>query len=119
MSQAGFAANDVESEVIVEAGVHWRSGRPLLASSVQARGSVPLFWSQPSPDAHTPKPDITLQAFDPLFRATQRHFDDLRWGGGRPGGWAGGGPSYTSCLFLLFSAGTRCCPRCTLRMKDV
>jgi phosphatidylinositol 3,5-bisphosphate 5-phosphatase len=51
-------------------------GRPLLASVVQMRGSVPLYWSQ-APGPLNVKPEILLQHFDPLYEATSLHFDDL------------------------------------------
>ncbi|GAB4817891.1 hypothetical protein N2152v2_004937 [Parachlorella kessleri] len=77
VNDAGFVANDVEVEQVVEAGTDWRTGEPLISSVVQVRGSIPLFWAQ-SNEAGRLKPEITLQRFDPLYAATRKHFDDLR-----------------------------------------
>lgn len=77
MSDAGHAANDVEVEQVVEAGLDWRSGQPLLAACVQARGSIPLHWAQ-RPDSSVVKPEILLHRYDPLYASTRRHFDQLR-----------------------------------------
>ena len=43
---------------------------------MQCRGSVPLFWYQEASPL-SPKPDILLQRFDPLYKATSRHFRNL------------------------------------------
>lgn len=100
----GHVANDVETEQIVQtgaplspkflptgcrgrggrsrtrmlrcAGKDPRNGRPLLSSFVQMRGSVPLYWSQ-APGPLNVKPEIQLQHFDPLYEATNLHFEDL------------------------------------------
>ena len=40
---------------------------------VQVRGSIPLYWLQQGTTKL--KPDILLQRFDPLYRATQLHFE--------------------------------------------
>lgn len=118
VTDAGYAANDVEVEQVVEAGLDWKSRQPLLSSVVQVwwrgrggrggrgasrherpasacwshptpprptpplappqvRGSIPLHWAQ-QPDSSMLKPEIVLQRFDPLYQATQRHFDQLR-----------------------------------------
>lgn len=37
VTDAGFCANDVEVEQVVEAGMDWKSGQPLLSSVVQVR----------------------------------------------------------------------------------
>ena len=58
------------------AGKDPRTGRPLLSSFVQMRGSVPLYWSQ-APGPLSVKPEIQLQHFDPLYEATNLHFEDL------------------------------------------
>jgi phosphatidylinositol 3,5-bisphosphate 5-phosphatase len=52
------------------------TGRPLLASVVQVRGSIPLYWSQSATGLNV-KPEIQLQHFDPLYEATGLHFEDL------------------------------------------
>lgn len=62
---------------VVEAGVDWKSGQPLLSSVVQVRGSIPLPWAQ-RPDSSVYRPEIVLHRFDPLYAATRRHFDQLR-----------------------------------------
>ncbi|KIZ00821.1 hypothetical protein MNEG_7144 [Monoraphidium neglectum] len=76
INDQGFVANEVETEQIVDAGVDWATGQLLWSSVVQLRGSVPLFWSQQATPL-SPKPDIVLQQFDPLYTATARHFADL------------------------------------------
>lgn len=40
--------------------------RMISLCHTQLRGSVPLYWSQQS-SALSPKPDIILQNFDPMF----------------------------------------------------
>ncbi|WIA12381.1 hypothetical protein OEZ85_012427 [Tetradesmus obliquus] len=77
LSSAGFVANEVESEQIVDAGIDWATGQPLWSAMVQVRGSVPLFWSQQT-TALSPKPDILLQQFDPVYEKTAAHFADMR-----------------------------------------
>ncbi|PRW58397.1 phosphoinositide phosphatase SAC1 [Chlorella sorokiniana] len=77
VTDRGFVANDVEIEQIVEAGVDWKTGQPLLSSVVQVRGSIPLHWAQ-RPDSSMLKPEIVLHRFDPLYAATRRHFELLR-----------------------------------------
>lgn len=71
-------ANDVETEQVVDASGEWRGGAQKLASVVQVRGSIPIFWSQDEVTLTNPKPDITLQHFDPLFNATRLHFKVMR-----------------------------------------
>ena len=44
-----------------------------MATLVQVRGSIPLYWLQQGTTKL--KPDILLQRFDPLYRATQLHFE--------------------------------------------
>ncbi|KAK9787507.1 hypothetical protein WJX73_002623 [Symbiochloris irregularis] len=83
VNDAGHVANDVETEQIVSAGRDWRSGLPVVSSSVQVRGSIPLYWNQDSA-ARVIKPEIQLQSFDPLFAATRLHFEDLALRYGRP-----------------------------------
>ncbi|GBF98113.1 phosphoinositide phosphatase [Raphidocelis subcapitata] len=76
INDQGFVANEVETEQIVDAGIDWATGQPLWSSVVQVRGSVPLFWSQQATPL-SPKPDIVLQQYDPIYAATARHFSDL------------------------------------------
>ena len=61
-----------------------RPSLPRPCSAAQVRGSIPLPWAQ-RPDSSMLKPEIVLHNFDPLFAATRRHFDQLRWAG-----WVGG-----------------------------
>ncbi|PSC75191.1 phosphoinositide phosphatase SAC1 [Micractinium conductrix] len=83
VTESGHCANDVEVEQVVEAGVDWKSGQPLLSSVVQVRGSIPLPWAQ-RPDSSVYRPEIVLHRFDPLYAATRRHFDQLREQYGEP-----------------------------------
>ena len=46
-------------------------------TSLQVRGSIPLFWHQEGGGSRL-KPDILLQQYDPLYSATRTHIDDLR-----------------------------------------
>ena len=55
----------------MDAGLDYRTRTPLLSSAVQLRGSVPLFWSQQL-SALSPKPEIVLQQFDPLYQVRGR-----------------------------------------------
>lgn len=59
-------ANEVETEQVVDGGIDWVTGQPLWSAVVQVRGSVPLFWSQQATSL-SPKPDILLQQFDPVY----------------------------------------------------
>jgi len=77
VNKQGKTANDVETEQMVDATGEWTGAPWKLASVVQVRGSIPLFWSQEEATLTAPKPDITLQHFDPLFNATRLHFKDL------------------------------------------
>lgn len=38
VSDAGFVANDVEIEQVLDVGLDWRTGKPLVSSMVQVRG---------------------------------------------------------------------------------
>ncbi|KAL0027916.1 hypothetical protein WJX79_002536 [Trebouxia sp. C0005] len=78
----GQVANDVEAEQLVDAGIDRRTGMPQLASIVQVRGSIPLYWNQEGV-THL-KPDITLQHYDPLYTATRLHFEDVSGRYGHP-----------------------------------
>ena len=77
----GHCANDVEIEQIVDTGRNARGLPDKVASFVQLRASVPLFWGH---DSFMPRANIVLQSCDPLFVATQRHFADLRARHGGP-----------------------------------
>ncbi|KAL6781965.1 hypothetical protein ACKKBF_B10120 [Auxenochlorella protothecoides x Auxenochlorella symbiontica] len=73
----GFVANEVELEQVVEAGLDRRTRLPAISSWLQLRGSLPLFWYQAASSAVL-KPEIVVQQYDPLYRATAAHFDALR-----------------------------------------
>lgn len=72
----GDVANEVETEQIVfDSSVSsFKNGR--YTSFVQLRGSVPSHWSQ-DVSKMVPKPLITLDVADPIFRTPGRHFNDL------------------------------------------
>ncbi|ODV91254.1 hypothetical protein CANCADRAFT_44858 [Tortispora caseinolytica NRRL Y-17796] len=84
VNDAGYVANEVETEQIVAdmllSSFHdprygqFSSGR--YTSFVQHRGSIPLFWNQDT-SGMTPKPPIELTLVDPYFRSAALHFDDL------------------------------------------
>eukprot|EP01052_Picozoa_sp_SAG31_P050687 SAG31_NODE_11683_length_1007_cov_0.939427_1_plen_148_part_10 len=97
INNAGYAANDVETEQILQlepgacaavpVGSGWR-----FSSFVHVRGSIPLFWKQtavePSSGSadrlYDPRPVIIpLEQLDPGYRATEMHFNDL----GQRYGW--------------------------------
>jgi hypothetical protein len=84
VNDKGRVANDVETEQLVsneETGIDPATGQ--ISSVVQHRGSIPLFWSQEM-SRLSPKPDIILQRFDPVYHATKLHFDDLASRYGNP-----------------------------------
>ncbi|MCO5568717.1 hypothetical protein L7F22_022420 [Adiantum nelumboides] len=82
VNDKGWVANDVETEQIItkeESTIsQWE-----VASVVQIRGSIPLFWSQEA-SRLSPKPDIILQRYDPTYQATKFHFEDLEKRYGNP-----------------------------------
>ncbi|BDA44397.1 probable phosphoinositide phosphatase SAC1 at N-terminal half [Coccomyxa sp. Obi] len=86
VNDAGRVANEVEIEQVVDAGFDWRTGFPLLASLVQIRGSIPLYWVQDTTSVSpiNPKPAIQLQQYDPHYSATRLHFQDLAARYGKP-----------------------------------
>ncbi|RLN59569.1 hypothetical protein BBJ28_00000652 [Nothophytophthora sp. Chile5] len=73
VADTGKAANDVETEQIIE---DENMGPGKFSSFVQHRGSIPVFWSQET-SATLPKPPIVLNRVDPTYAATQKHFADL------------------------------------------
>jgi len=83
-NDAGYVANDVETEQIVAdantTSFHAPGPRlyssPAYTSFVQHRGSIPLYWTQDNTGV-TPKPDIDLRLMDPFYCAAGSHFDDL------------------------------------------
>ncbi|CEM03309.1 unnamed protein product [Vitrella brassicaformis CCMP3155] len=77
---AGRVANEVECEqlVVEDAASTARVGRGIrgVASIVQLRGSIPLFWGHIN--TVSPKPDLVLHSeVDPSLNSTKLHFDDL------------------------------------------
>jgi hypothetical protein len=82
VSDSGYVANEVETEQIVDAG--WDAQkRRLISSLVQLRGSVPLHWSQES-GTLSPRPEITINRFDPFLQATRKHYERVSQRYGRP-----------------------------------
>lgn len=74
ISTDGYVANDVEVEQVVEV-----SGRGDIASFVQRRGSVPVFWNQmPSLKGFRRGGIQLLNFLDPFARATYIHFHMLK-----------------------------------------
>ncbi|KAJ2571833.1 phosphatidylinositol-3,5-bisphosphate 5-phosphatase [Coemansia sp. RSA 1807] len=84
VNDAGYVANDVETEQIVNmmevTSFDMPAGRPFSNPSytayVQHRGSIPLFWSQETAGI-APKPPIEINVRDPYFVEAGRHFDRL------------------------------------------
>ncbi|XP_044487635.1 phosphoinositide phosphatase SAC2-like isoform X2 [Mangifera indica] len=75
VNEKGRVANDVETEQIVFEDVP--DGSPYqLSSTVQIRGSIPLFWSQETSRLNI-KPDIILSKKDQNYEATKLHFENL------------------------------------------
>ncbi|KAH7279547.1 hypothetical protein KP509_37G024000 [Ceratopteris richardii] len=74
----GRVANDVETEQLV---VEQATGQ--IASIVQHRGSIPLYWSQDT-SMLSLKPDIKLHRNDPSYEATGLHFQNLAARYGNP-----------------------------------
>lgn len=73
----GRVANDVETEqIVLDEESELVSPFGHMSSVVQNRGSIPLFWSQEA-SRLSPKPDIILQRYDPIYEATRLHFQDL------------------------------------------
>ncbi|KAJ7186236.1 hypothetical protein O6H91_Y537100 [Diphasiastrum complanatum] len=75
VNDKGRVANDVETEqIVLDEDYQLKPGQ--MSSVVQNRGSIPLFWSQEA-SRLSPKPDIILQRYDPIYQATKLHFEDL------------------------------------------
>eukprot|EP00884_Botryococcus_braunii_P005975 jgi/Botrbrau1/15379/Bobra.43_2s0010.1 len=72
----GQVANHVEVEQIVSAGFDMHTRFPVVASMVQVRGSIPLYWEHEL-GTRKVKPAIHLQRYDPLYTSTCLHFQDL------------------------------------------
>lgn len=80
LSNHGFVANEVESEIIISTGNS--VGKDKKSSSlVFIRGSIPLFWTQVNPRA--PKPEIKILKREDDFKSTVSHFERLnhKYGG--------------------------------------
>ncbi|TMW66258.1 hypothetical protein Poli38472_004023 [Pythium oligandrum] len=73
VADTGKAANDVETEQIIE---DENMGTGKFSSFVQYRGSIPVFWTQET-SATLPKPPIVLNRIDPTYTASRKHFADL------------------------------------------
>ncbi|OAY66692.1 Phosphoinositide phosphatase SAC2 [Ananas comosus] len=82
VNEKGRVANDVETEQIVFEDTD-EEIPPQIASVVQNRGSIPLFWSQETSRLNI-RPDIILQKKDPNYEATRLHFDNLAKRYGNP-----------------------------------
>ncbi|KAG6480295.1 phosphoinositide phosphatase SAC2-like isoform X1 [Zingiber officinale] len=75
VNEKGEVANDVEIEQIVSEDIPGGISSA-IASVVQNRGSIPLFWSQQTSKFNL-RPDIILHKKDKNFDATWLHFDNL------------------------------------------
>ncbi|KAJ1904816.1 phosphatidylinositol-3,5-bisphosphate 5-phosphatase, partial [Coemansia sp. IMI 209127] len=84
VNDAGYVANDVETEQIVNTmevtsfnmPLNRPFSNPSYTAYVQHRGSIPLFWSQDT-SGIAPKPPIDINVHDPYFVEAGRHFDNL------------------------------------------
>ncbi|KAI9503236.1 SacI homology domain-containing protein, partial [Coemansia spiralis] len=84
INDAGYVANDVETEQIVntmeltsfDMPYNKPFSNPNYTAYVQHRGSIPLFWSQET-SGIAPKPPIEINVHDPYFVEAGRHFDNL------------------------------------------
>lgn len=89
LQDSGHVANHVETEQIVLDLTTLKGKEEYLngsfSSFVQIRGSIPVFWSQRiNKKVVDPKPEIVLGKFDPLFKASRKHFNDLIDSYGKP-----------------------------------
>eukprot|EP01064_Diplonema_japonicum_P009742 TRINITY_DN1719_c0_g1_i1.p1 TRINITY_DN1719_c0_g1~~TRINITY_DN1719_c0_g1_i1.p1 ORF type:complete len:1608 (+),score=451.93 TRINITY_DN1719_c0_g1_i1:34-4857(+) len=81
ISEEGNVANHLETEQIVydtsTLGLCGTLGH--FTSFVQVRGSIPIYWYQPTQDqrVHRPRPPIKLGRSDPGFMATKLHLAHL------------------------------------------
>lgn len=75
-NDAGWVANDVESEQIVHDASRLSSDTGGYTSFRQMRGSIPLFWSQDTKGLAT-KPPIQVDRVDPCHSPAALHFDEL------------------------------------------
>ncbi|GAA0165237.1 phosphatase [Lithospermum erythrorhizon] len=82
VNKKGRVANDVETEQIVCEDVS-NGSFIQISSTVQIRGSIPLFWSQETSVLNI-KPDIILMKNDCNYDATKLHFENLVMRYGNP-----------------------------------
>ncbi|KAJ1845406.1 phosphatidylinositol-3,5-bisphosphate 5-phosphatase, partial [Coemansia sp. RSA 2703] len=76
VNDAGYVANDVETEQIVATMEVTGFDNGAYTAYVQHRGSIPLFWSQETAGI-APKPPIEINVRDPYFVEAGRHFSGL------------------------------------------
>jgi hypothetical protein len=77
VNERGDTGNDVETEQIVINMSHGRSVHDApVASFIQLRGSIPLFWAQEK-RVFEPRPMINLTRRDPFYNAAALHFARL------------------------------------------
>ncbi|KAA6399918.1 MAG: putative Phosphoinositide phosphatase SAC4 [Streblomastix strix] len=79
VSERGWVANDVETELIV---IEDGFASQKIGSYVQCRGTVPVYWSQKTEQII--KPEIYYPKHDPLFDSSTAHFADLQTRYGYP-----------------------------------
>ena len=80
ISEEGTVANHIEIEQISYDTALALSGTVgKFSSFVQVRGSIPIYWYQPTKDqvVHRPRPPIKLGRSDPGFAATKLHYAQL------------------------------------------
>ncbi|CAI5519407.1 unnamed protein product, partial [Closterium sp. Naga37s-1] len=82
-SAAEAAVAAAAAVAVAAVGAASAAALPAMASVVQVRGSIPLFWSQQA-SRLSPKPDIVLHRYDPMYTAARLHFENLMERYGRP-----------------------------------
>ncbi|CAI5986894.1 unnamed protein product, partial [Closterium sp. NIES-64] len=87
---AAAAAAAAAAVAVAAVGAASAAAVPAMASVVQVRGSIPLFWSQQA-SRLSPKPDIVCEwccavvhRYDPMYTAARLHFENLMERYGRP-----------------------------------
>ncbi|GJP55225.1 hypothetical protein CLOM_g14198 [Closterium sp. NIES-68] len=83
VGSAGAATAAAAAVAVAAVGAASAAALPAMASVVQVRGSIPLFWSQEA-SRLSPKPDIVLHRYDPMYAASRLHFENLMERYGRP-----------------------------------
>lgn len=81
VNDVGHVANEVETEQLVFVDAGRSASPPAMSGVVQVRGSIPLYWTQ---EGSKLKPDIVVQQYDPLYKATAQHFQHLQSRYGNP-----------------------------------